>query len=273
MDHPLPQMRPEFENYRLHKDIYTWLENQNGKAVDLDAACPPLAVITYATRNIIFLDPPNLDLLPSLLRLVVHLEIVRLDTTNRILDILRLCQLKAPSTSTRHPILREERHAALEKLTKPSRVAVHRKVYREIIHGCCLLHIHHLWRTHRSDTESTVISYAVDYFPAFFKDDPDYRDACARALRVRPWHYGVTDVELADNRRVGKQAATFMLNASSFAQDPEEYCVAHGYDPSSTFEDLFPACDFHSIADAIERFIGMVHQERNALQSVLDMVV
>lgn len=102
-------------------------------------ACPPLPVIVYAIRNILLLSPPSLNFIPSLLRLLAHLESVRTYTVEKLRDILRLDEVLASQEDCAVRTLADEDRQALETLTKPGRIAAQRTVYRKIVDSCCLL--------------------------------------------------------------------------------------------------------------------------------------
>ncbi|OJT02231.1 hypothetical protein TRAPUB_7258 [Trametes pubescens] len=283
----LPRNGGEYANYNLHKAIFTHVEKKVAPAAP-SAACPPLSVIVYAIQNILTITPPSLGLLPSLLQLLVHLEIVRLDLIAKLTDVLR--QHDHHASQNDHPVrlLPDADRRALEGLTKPSRVAAQRTVYRELIDSCCLLHIHHLWRTDDPDRSAPITTPLIDYFPSFFARDPATRAQCAAALNARPWHHGITPDELAKNARVGAQAAEFMVRAAQYAADPVGYATEHGYAlplppggrvleltdpdrfaPDAEFDDVFPPPDLDKIAQAVQRFIGMVQPAHDALRLIL----
>lgn len=91
------------------------------------ASSPPLALVIYAVRNII--EPSFLpQLIPNLLRLIVHLEIIRNARTETIRRIL-----SQPDALS----LTSEELGALRKCIELQ--APFRKVYREVINACCLL--------------------------------------------------------------------------------------------------------------------------------------
>ncbi|EIW54565.1 uncharacterized protein TRAVEDRAFT_52259 [Trametes versicolor FP-101664 SS1] len=253
----LPKNENEYDSYSLHKAIFTHVEKSVAPAASPDT-CPPLSVIIYAIQNILTVKPPSLDLLPSLLQLLVHLETVRLDLIDKLSAILR-----------RHEHLADIHRKSLESLTKPSRTAAQRTVYRNIIDSVCLLHIHHLWRTYDPARSAPLTSALIAYFPAFFARDPDTRAACAAALTERPWHHGIAPDELERNARVGAQAAEFMVHAAQYTADPVAYATEHGFEPDAEFDDVFPPPDLDKIAEAVQRFIGMVQPAHDELRSIL----
>ncbi|KAI0325318.1 hypothetical protein GY45DRAFT_1330460 [Cubamyces sp. BRFM 1775] len=251
-----------YANRNIHRAIYDRIKGNVIPSAPLDG-CPPLPLIIYAIRNI--LEPtPVLSLIPELLRLLVHLEILRTHTVDLAYQLL---QSTGNSDSPGHSLDTEDCEA-LEALTKPSRVSAQRLIFRKIIHACCLLHIHHLWRTYDTESNPPLTNYLIDYFPAFFARDPDIRDACATALKERPWHYNITDDELEGNREAGAQTAEFMVNAAQYTDDPRKYCEEHGHATDVTFDDLFPAPDAEHIRATILRFCEKVQTACELVQSV-----
>ena len=96
-------------------------------------ACPPLPILVYAIRNI--LEPSFIrQEIPNLLRLIVHLELLRQDIVRTMQRILRDADNPALPIS-----LDPERRRALDQLTAAKRLAAQRTVYRKIVNGCCLL--------------------------------------------------------------------------------------------------------------------------------------
>ncbi|KAI0827838.1 hypothetical protein BC628DRAFT_1365718 [Trametes gibbosa] len=247
LDTVLPESDEEYyDGYALHKNIYSHIEREVLPVVSPDA-CPPLSVMAYAIKNILCIQPPALQLLPALLDLLVHVEIIRTHTVQNLRDLASADQNKRDK---------------LDLLLKPSRLAAQRTVYRKIIDSCCLLHIHHLWRTFDPEKDPPLTTYLIDYFPAFFQveADPAIRAECAAALTQRPWHHDITEGELEENRRIGAQAVQFVVDAARYADNPEAYCMAHGSSQDTTgrdsFEDLFPPPDFGNIAAVTARFVG-----------------
>ncbi|KAI0759965.1 hypothetical protein BD413DRAFT_617468 [Trametes elegans] len=256
----------DYSDDKFHRNVFTHIKDKITPTASVES-CPPLPVIVYAIRNI--LEPePVLALLPQLLRLLAHLESVRAHTVVRIEEVLRLNQqLSAQDNADARPLDTDAREA-LQALTKPSRLAAQRTVYRKVVHGCCLLHIHHLWRTYDPGRDPPLTAALLGYFPAFLAQDPDNHADCVRALAQHPWHHAATPDELAENRRVGAQAAEFMLNAAQYTEAPREYCDERGYDADAPFDVLFPPPDVRSIAGAIMRFVDMVRLPTDTLQSI-----
>ncbi|KAI0665700.1 hypothetical protein C8Q78DRAFT_985946 [Trametes maxima] len=190
------------------------------------SACPPLPVLVYATKSIL---EPTLVLaqIPSLLRLLVHLEILRNRAANTIHHVLLQSVQPSNHKSQGRVVLDDTERETLEKRTKASRLLAQRKVYRKIIDGCCLLHIHHLWRTYDESKDPPLTDHLIAYFPAFFTRDPDLRPNCEAALKQLPWHHDITEQELAENSLVGAQAAQFVLDAAQYAENPQQYCADH----------------------------------------------
>ncbi|CDO76944.1 hypothetical protein BN946_scf184709.g6 [Trametes cinnabarina] len=185
----------------------------------------------------------------------------------------RSCRLDTEGAASKKPhvpLLSEDERDALEALVRPSRLLAQRTIYRKVIHGCCMLHIHHLWRTFDAREDRPLTDYLIEYFPAFFTRDPDLLGDCARALRDCPWHYKLTDDELDENRAVGAQAARFVSAAGRYTEDPQAYCEQNGYDPDASFDDLFPPPDPGSISAAIMHFVEKVQLAHDGLQSMLD---
>ena len=96
--------------------------------------CPPLPLMIYAIRNI--LEPTLvLSLIPELLKLLVHLEVLRTHTVSLANELLQPTGDTDPSGQS----LDTDDREALVALTKPSRVSSQRTIFRKIIHACCLL--------------------------------------------------------------------------------------------------------------------------------------
>ncbi|KAL1941368.1 hypothetical protein VTO73DRAFT_7185 [Trametes versicolor] len=251
----LPKNEDEYDSYSLHKAIFS-----QSLLPSIEPSLNPSQRMSkrVSHRQRLPTHPPSLDLLPSLLQLLVHLETVRLDLINKLSAILR-----------RHKHLADIHRKSLESLTKLSRTAAQRTVYRNIIDSVCLLHIHHLWRTYDPARSAPLTSALIAYFPAFFARDPDTRAACAAALTERPWHHGIAPDELERNARVGAQAAEFMVHAAQYTADPVAYAAEHGFERDAEFDDVFPPPDLDKIAEAVQRFIGMVQPAHDELRSIL----
>ncbi|KAJ8481671.1 hypothetical protein ONZ51_g5838 [Trametes cubensis] len=218
----------DYTNRKTHQAIYDRIKGHVLPTVSPDD-CPPLPLMIYAIRNI--LEPTLvLSLIPELLKLLAHLEVLRAHAVSLANQLLQ----STGDTDSSGQSLDTEDREALVALTKPSRVSAQRTIFRKIIHACCLLHIHNLWRAYDAENDPPLTNHLIDYFPAFFARDPDIRDACATALKERPWHYKITDDELEDNREAGAQAAEFMVNAAQYTDDPHRYCEEHGYDSPGT---------------------------------------
>ncbi|KAI0349953.1 hypothetical protein OH77DRAFT_1525259 [Trametes cingulata] len=255
----------EYADSAFHRSLFTSIQRSVLPVVPPDA-CPPLPVIVYAIRNILR-PQPILSLIPRLLHLLVHLELLRSHSLANVDKIL----LRDRELASQHsPLLDHEERDALQSLLEPSRIRAHRTVYRQLVHAFCLLHIHHLWRTYDPAKDPPLTTFLIDYFPAFCNRDPDIRPQCQSALNERPWHYAITDEELDENGKVGQQAAQFMFNAAEYADDPTKYCKNHGLDPSASFDDLFPAPDVQNIVTAVELFIQTVQLVCDTVQSVVD---
>ncbi|KAH9889549.1 hypothetical protein C8Q73DRAFT_708047 [Cubamyces lactineus] len=252
----------DYANRKTHKAIYDQIKDHVLPTTSSES-CPPLPIAVYAIRNL--LEPTVvLSLIPELLALLVHLEVLRTHAVDQARQLLHPTGGANPSVNT----LDTEDREALEALIKPSRISAQRIIFRKIVHACCLLHIHHLWRAYDADNNPPLTNYLIDYFPAFFTRDPDIRDACATALRERPWHYNISDDELDGNREAGAQAAEFMVNAAQYTDDPHRYCEEHGHDIDATFDDLFPAPDTEPIRATIMRFCEKVQTACELVQSV-----
>ncbi|KAI0364142.1 hypothetical protein BV20DRAFT_1057457 [Pilatotrama ljubarskyi] len=258
----------DYADRAFHRALFTHIEKKVVPTVPPDAS-PPLPILVYAIRNILR-PQPILSLIPRLLHLLAHLEILRSQTLTHIQNILHRHRQYASKPHDAIRLLDHEERDALQSILDPPRLKAQRTVYREVIHGCCLLHIHHLWRTYDPAKDPPLTTLLIDYFPAFFQRDPDIRPQCQTALKVRPWHYAITEQELNENRRVGQQAAQFMLDAAQYVDDPAKYCADHGHDATALFDDLFPAPDVRKIVDAIELFIETVQLACDTVQSVLE---
>ncbi|KAI8974022.1 hypothetical protein BD414DRAFT_498897 [Trametes punicea] len=254
----------DYGDATFHRNVYSYVKNKVIPVVP-SSACPPLPVIVYAIRNI--LEPSLLlPLIPHLLQLLVHLEILRTDAVSKMREMLR----RDSKRSSRGSLLTQDEREAVEALVKPSRLVAQRTIFRKVVHGCCVLHIHHLWRTYDAEKDPPLTTYLIDYFPAFFERDPDIRAQCVKALEDCPWHYNLTEEELEENRHVGAQAAEFMLGAAQYVEDPKQYCMNHGHHVDASFDDIFPPPDKDSISAAIMRFIEMVQLAYDTLQPMLD---
>ncbi|KAI0645322.1 hypothetical protein C8Q79DRAFT_971061 [Trametes meyenii] len=242
----------DYADIEFHRQIYDLMKSCILPTVS-SPACPPLPVLVYATRSI--LEPTLVFAqLPSLLRLLVHLEILRNHAANAIHSILRR-DAHSPSNHNGkdNAVLSHEERETLEKRTKLSRLHAQRKVYRKIIDGCCLLHIHHVWRTYDETKDLPLTDHLIAYFPVFFTRDPELRPSCEAALVQHPWHHDITKEELTENSLVGAQATQFVLDAAQYAEDPRQYCVDHQRDLDTPFNDLFPPPDVDKLSEAIMR--------------------
>ncbi|KAH9846777.1 hypothetical protein C2E23DRAFT_872201 [Lenzites betulinus] len=255
----LPASDAEYDSYALHARIYSYLEHDVLPAAPSDA-CPPLPVVAYAINNILHIQPPALHLIPSLLRLLVHVEVIRAHAIQKLRDLLQ-----SPSLADK---LHKSQRDSLELLVKPSRLLPARQSpptsrSSTLIRTDVSQHIHYLWRTFDAEKDPPLTAILIDYFPAFFQaeNDPAIRAQCTAALKERPWHHDITDVELEENQRVGAQAVQFMVDAARYADDPEAYCSAH-----SVFDDIFPPPDFTQIAAVVARFSSRVHAVRHTLE-------
>ncbi|RDX41408.1 hypothetical protein OH76DRAFT_1475813 [Lentinus brumalis] len=227
------------------------------------SACPPLPVLVYAIRHI--LEPSFiLQEIPPLLRLIVHLELIRQRTVSTMQRMLRDADDPDVPLS-----LSTEDHHVLAQLTGAKRLAAQRTVYRKIVNGCSLLHIHHLWRIYDPETDAPLTTALINYFPAFVMRDPDMRDRCRASLKTHPWHYGLTDEERAANRETGQRAAEFIVGASQYLEDPAAYCSDNEFAPDTPFDEMFPPPDAAQIGEAVMRYIKMVKTAADALEGVL----
>ncbi|KAI0799973.1 hypothetical protein C8Q74DRAFT_1191671 [Fomes fomentarius] len=220
-------------------------------------SCPPLPVILYAIRAI--LEPSFvLQEIPNLLRLLVHLEIIRKVQIETMSNLLAGATLLPPTAIER-----------LKARTTPSLKAAQRSVYRTNIHACCLLHIHYLWDAYDPDVDFPLHDTFITYFPALAQRDPDLREKCDEALRTRPWNHDLTKDELAANAEAGRDAAQFMFDAAMYKEDPEGYCQKHGLNTTYPFEELFPPPDSKKIFEGIMRYIDMVAKSSLTLSWIL----
>ncbi|OSC99775.1 hypothetical protein PYCCODRAFT_1453609 [Trametes coccinea BRFM310] len=266
----ITQQDADYSNIHFHRTVYSYVKDKIVPTAS-SSACPPLPVIVYAIRNI--LEPTCLPaLVPRLLQLLAHLEAIRTDSANKIRTILDLDASSSDSGAHNTPSLSKEDREVLETLVRPSRLQAQRTIFRKLIHGCCMLHIHHLWRTFDPNRDPPLTAAIIDYFPAFLTrdPDPDLRASCARALAERPWHHALSPAELEENRAVGVQAAEFMVGAARYVEDPHGYCEEHALDPGASFDELFPPPDPETISATIMRFVEKVELAYDTLQSILD---
>ena len=266
-------------------------------------SCPPLQVIIYAIRSI--LNPTFVfQEIPNLLKLLVHLEVVRQAQVRTMRTLLH---------KQKELLLPLDTIDRLERRTKESVLEAHRGLYRNNIHGCCLLvcvafcflsplrhssgvrstqqHIHYLWRNYDPDVDRPLHDVLVTYFPALAKRDPDLRDKCDEALETCPWNHDLSEDELVVNADWGREAVQFMVGAALYEDDPEGYCQQRGSVPSrfvfpftslliaiprrrrkntTTLEELFPPPNSQEIAEGIERSIATVSKSAGVLDAILE---
>ncbi|RPD53326.1 hypothetical protein L226DRAFT_517130 [Lentinus tigrinus ALCF2SS1-7] len=253
----------DYQDPNFHRAVYDHIKGQVNPVVP-SSSCPPFPVLAYAVRNI--LEPSFLiQEIPNLLRLIVHLELLRQHIVGTMQRIIR------HSDDPRMPIsLDSDHYRVLTQLIGPKRLAAQRTVYRKIVNGCCLLHIHHLWRIYNPEKDPPLTTSLINYFPTFVQRDPDLRDECCASRKTHPWHYAISEDELAANCETGQRAAGFMFGASQYLDDPAEYCSNHGFDPDTPFDDIFPPPDSLQIVEAIKRYIKMVKNAVDALEHVLE---
>ncbi|TBU23852.1 hypothetical protein BD311DRAFT_767672 [Dichomitus squalens] len=230
-------------------------------------ATPPLPVLVYAVHNII---QPSFVLgqIPDLLSLLAHIEVFRLNTIEKINRILRRDKTLRRDRSPSVRLLADHDRDDLERIVSPSRVQAARKVYRQIVHGCSLLHIHHIWRT--SPGGPSPLHYLIQYFPYFVQRDQDAAPQCTAALSTYPWHYNLSRPEQRENEEIGEVAANFILGASQYLDDKEGYCRENGYDADEPFEAIFPPPRQDANVNAIDKYMSVVTGAADTLQAILE---
>ncbi|KAI1787823.1 hypothetical protein LXA43DRAFT_1064075 [Ganoderma leucocontextum] len=235
------------------------------------STAPPLPVLLYAIRNI--LQPSLLlDQIPELLALVVHLEIFR---TNTIENIHRLLQRDKSFPRNNSPsvrLLSHQHRALLHSLASPKQLSATRTIYRKIIHGSCLLHIHHLWSNYdpQLPNSPSPLEYLIDYFPAFAQRDQAAANQCQAALINWPWHYNLSQDELRENDKKGQEAANFLVAASQYLDDPDRYCLEKGFQVRQSFDTILPPPSQDDTVHAITKYMTAVSQAAAALEAILD---
>ncbi|KAI0752982.1 hypothetical protein C8Q80DRAFT_1149484 [Daedaleopsis nitida] len=255
----------DYGDHKIHASVYECLKYDVFPS-SLPTSCPPLPLVVYAIRNII---QPSflLQEIPSLLRLLVHLEIIRKRLLGTVDSLLCSPDLSAAL------LLNVDAADKLKRIGQPIVRDAQRTVYRQIIHACCLLHVRHVWRNFNPEIHPPLPQLLVDYFPAFAERETDLRQSCMDARKNLPWHHDTTQDELDANREQGTIAARFVYNAGRYGEDPESYCRDHGVDMNSSFDDLFPPPDTENVVKTIMRFIKMVITPQGILDRILEEAV
>ncbi|PIL30987.1 hypothetical protein GSI_05680 [Ganoderma sinense ZZ0214-1] len=253
-----------------HLDIYNTAVRVAQRRPNPSTA-PPLPLLLYAIRNI--LEPSFLLLqTPELLDLIVHLEIFRLNAADKVQHILRRDQSFRRNNSPPVRLLSDQDRSILRSFISTSQLTATRIIYRKIIHGCCLLHIHHLWANYdpRHPDAPSPLNYLVDYFPAFAQHDPAARNSCQTAFATCSWHYNLSQDELHDNDKVGQEAAQFLVAASQYLDDPDDYCLQKGFQIGESFDTIFPPPSQEETVAAIAKYMRAVTQVAGAIEAIFD---
>jgi len=127
-----------------HKLIYSYIEDHVLSDPPSKRTVPPLDVIIYAVRNILYPTFLHSDI-PALLSLFSIVEQYRL----RAVELARNASVwsnyyKASKEDLKDGLTRDE-EKVLNRLMKESRIQAQRHVYRTLILQCCQLDIYHLW--------------------------------------------------------------------------------------------------------------------------------
>ncbi|KAM5531104.1 hypothetical protein V8D89_015218 [Ganoderma adspersum] len=267
----------DMSDQAFHLDIYNAAAHIARRHPNPSTA-PPLPVLLYAIRNI--LEPSFLLVqIQDLLDLIVHLEIFRINTVEKVQHILRRDQSFRPNNSPSVRLLSDQHRSILHSFTSTSQLTAARIIYRKIIHGCCLLsahfipkHIHYLWANfdpHDPDAPSPL-RYLIDYFPAFAQHDKAAHDGSKAALASYSWHYNLSQDELRENDKVGQEAAQFLVAASQYLDDPDNYCLQNGFRVGESFDAIFPPPSQEETVVAITKYMRAVTQVADALKAILD---
>ncbi|KAK7473038.1 hypothetical protein VKT23_001142 [Stygiomarasmius scandens] len=240
------------------KEVYTFVEGNILPTRELKTVVPPLQMITYETRKIIY---PDLlyNHIPTLLELLYNVELYRLYTVRKAEEAIsfdnyyKLEQYDGPG-------LTKEEIETLEDFQAHGEAA--RELYIDILKRFCTLDIYHLWTTTGKSIE--VLTRLNQHFPMLSADQTE------RFKQPTPeFLLDLSEKEQEIFRDTGEDCSTFLIESTELAgkrRDKSQTLLQFFQSPE--FISKHPPIDLGGITYLTEYYLACVEGQASELERI-----